>query len=70
MEQEAFVIGATNGNSILRQHAYYDGEGDWTNHDNAQVYFSRKAMLQGMREAVKLRPTEADSLHAFGVIVS
>jgi hypothetical protein len=68
--QDAFVLGATVGRSILRSPAYYDGEGEWVNHDNAQVYYSRKAMREGLREAKKVLPEGADAVHAFGVIVS
>ena len=68
--QSGFVIAAVDGKEILR---YYDGNGEWTDHDNAHVYFTRGALRSGKEEAkgylCHLTEKSVD-LVAFGVYVS
>lgn len=68
--EEGFVLGAVKGKYIIPLFAYYDGEGEWTIHENAKVYHSRKTMREGLREAKKHLPDGADDVHAFGVYLS
>ncbi len=53
MQQEGFVLAAVQGRFVVQNFAYYDGEGTWTTEENAQVYYTRKAMHQGLKEAHK-----------------
>lgn len=69
MAQDACVIGAVKGSLIL-PYGYYDGAGGWTSHENAQVYYSRKALNEGLRDARLHLPPDAGDVAAFGVLVS
>lgn len=69
-DQEAFVVAAVNGRRILPMSAYYAGDGEWTSGDNAKVFYTRKALRSGMKEARESGvPEKATDLVAFGVFV-
>ena len=70
MKQDAFVLAAIRGKYVVTGFAYYGGDGEWTIEDNAEVYFTRKAMNAAMKEAHDAGlPGDATGICAFGVVV-
>lgn len=70
MQQEGFVLAAIRGRYVVTGFAYYGGDGEWTTEDNAEVYFTRKAMRSAMKEAHEAgMPGDAMGITAFGVVV-
>lgn len=65
---EAFVLQLCHGKKA--DGYYFDGDGDWTTFENAHIYFSRKDMRAGLREAKQANEDKTAEVVAFAVILS
>lgn len=64
---EAFVLQLCHGKNA--DGLYYDGDGDWTTFNNARIYYSRKDMRSGLREAKQANEDKTAEAIAFAVLI-
>ena len=67
-EPEAFVVQLCHGDKA--DGLYYDGDGDFTNFENAHIYYSREEMERGLREAKAANEDSSAEAEAFAVLLS
>lgn len=67
-ESEAFVVQLCHGDKA--DGLYYDGDGDWTNFENACTYYSQHDMEEALKEARQANEDKTAEVVAFAVILS
>lgn len=65
---EGFVLQLCHGKKA--DGLYYDGDGDWTFFGGAHVYYTRKEMLNGIKEARQANEDKTADVAAFAVLLS
>ena len=65
---EAFVVQLCHGDKA--DGLYYDGDGDWTNFENACTYYSHHDMDEVLKEARQANEDKIAEVVAFSVILS
>jgi hypothetical protein len=63
--QEGFVLQACHGK--MADGPYWQGDGEWGSFEAARIYYSRRAMKSGLKDATQSKPDDLSEIHAFGV---